>query len=129
MRHVIFLFGEAEKGNFCTPILCHSLSELAEIFGNPPSESRGLFYAIQVLMYERGLMYFRVKEEGFSTPDYKKGIHMLKARKVPQLPTAIFLPGVGDVGLLDEIGEICYVYRSLLITTESDLYDYLTAQQ
>ncbi len=129
MRHLIFLFGEAERGNFCTPVICHSLCELSDIFGNPPEGSRGLFYAVQALLYERELIYFRVKEEGFSLPDYMRGIHILKSREIPQNPTAICLPGMGDVNIIDEMSEICYVFRSLLLTTESDLYDYLTAQR
>lgn len=78
MRHTIFLFGEAEKGDFCTPLRCKSLPHLAETFGNPPEESLGILYAVQALMFERDLIYFRVKEEGFSIQDYMQGIHLLK---------------------------------------------------
>ncbi|MES2122361.1 MAG: hypothetical protein V4492_06245, partial [Chlamydiota bacterium] len=66
MRLKIFLFGEAEKGDYCTPFVCKSLPQLADTFGNPPEESRGLMYAVQAILYERELIYFRVKEEGFS---------------------------------------------------------------
>ena len=37
MRQLIFLFGEAEKGKLCMPIACHSLLDLSEQFGNPPT--------------------------------------------------------------------------------------------
>jgi hypothetical protein len=126
MRHTIFLFGEAEKGDFCTPHLCKSLPQLAETFGNPPEESLGLVYAVQALMFERDLIYFRVKEEGFSTGDYMRGICLLKNKDAFQNLTAICMPGVGDAEIIDATNPICSLYHSLLITSEKDLYDYLT---
>lgn len=126
MVHLVFLFGEAERGSFCTPIQCHGLEDLSEKFGNPPDESLGLFYAIQALLYQRQLIYFRVKEEGFSTSDYKRGLNMLRKKEISQNPTAICMPGVGDAALIDETSEICYLFHSILITTEKDFYDYLT---
>jgi hypothetical protein len=126
MRHTIFLFGEAEKGDFCTPLLCRSLPQLAQTFGNPPEESLGLLYAIQALMFERELIYFRVKEEGFSVSDYMRGIRLLENREAFHDLTAICMPGVGDAEIIDATSSICSLYRSLLITTEKDLYDYLT---
>lgn len=127
MRHTIFLFGEAEKGEFCTPLLCKSLPQLAETFGNPPDESLGLQYAVQALMFDRELIYFRVKEEGFSTPDYMRGIRLLeKKQDAFHHLTAICMPGVGDAQIIDATSPICSIYHSLLITTEKDLYDFLT---
>src|SRR5580704_11507653 len=95
MRHTVFLFGEAERGDFCTPLLCKSLPQLAETFGNPPEESLGLIYAVQALMFERELIYFRVKEEGFSIADYMRGIRLLKNKETYHGLTAICMPGVG----------------------------------
>ncbi len=126
MRRKIFLFGEAEKGEFCTPLLCKSLPQLAETFGNPPQESLGILYAVQALMYERELIYFRVKEEGFSIPDYMRGIRLLENKEAFHDLAAICMPGVGDAGIIDATSPICSLYRSLLITTDKDLYDYLT---
>lgn len=126
MRHTIFLFGEAEKGEFCTPMLCKSLPQLAETFGNPPEESLGLLYAVQALLFERELIYFRVKEEGFSISDYMRGIRLLENKEVFRELTAICMPKVGDAEIIDATSPICSLYRSLLITTERDLYDYLT---
>jgi hypothetical protein len=126
MRPKIFLFGEAEKGDFCTPFLCRSLPQLAETFGNPPKESLGIIYAVQALMYENELIFFRVKEEGFSIPDYMRGIRILKNKEVFHNLTAICMPGVGDTEIIDATSPICSLYRSFLITTERDLYDFLT---
>jgi hypothetical protein len=126
MRRRIFLFGEAEKGEFCTPLLCKSLPQLAETFGNPPEESLGILYAVQALMYERELIFFRVKEEGFSVPDYMRGIRILENKAAFHDLAAICMPGVGDAEIIDATSPICSLYRSLLITAEKDLYDYLT---
>ncbi len=127
MRHTIFLFGEAERGEFCTPMICKTLPQLAQVYGNPPQESQGLFYAIQTLMYERELIYFRISEEGFSYQEYMRGIKFLKDShlKIPSL-SAICMPGVGDQEILEATLPICENYRSLLIIGEKDLYDFLT---
>lgn len=127
MRHTIFLFGEAERGEFCTPMICKTLPQLAQVYGNPPQESQGLFYAIQSIMYERELIYFRISEEGFSHQEYMRGIKFLKDSqlKIPSL-SAICMPGVGDQEILEATLPICEHYRSLLIIGEKDLYDFLT---
>ncbi len=127
MRHTIFLFGEAERGEFCTPMICKTLPQLAHVYGNPPQESQGLFYAIQSLMYERELIYFRISEEGFSYQEYMRGIKFLKDSqlKIPSL-SAICMPGVGDQEILEATLPVCEHYRSLLIIGEKDLYDFLT---
>ena len=100
-----------------------------ETLGNPPEGSRGIFFAIQFLLYEQELIYIRVKEEGFSTKDYLKGIkNLLNKKKVSQL-TAICLPGVGDARIIDSTTPVLETHRALMITSECDLYDYLTSLQ
>jgi hypothetical protein len=126
MRYPIFLFGEAEKGEFCTPHLLRSLPQLAETFGNPPEESDGIRYAVQALLLERELFYYRVKEEGFSVPDYMRGLKLLEDRKTFNELAAICMPGVGDPEIIDATNALCIIHQALLITTEKDLYDYLT---
>ena len=125
-RRSIFLFGEAEKGEFCIPLVCKSLPHLAETFGNPPEESLGIAYAVQALLFERELIFFRVKEEGFSVRDYMRGIRLLKNKEHFQGLSAICMPGVGDAEIIDAAHRACAMRNSLLITTEKDLYDYLT---
>ena len=61
MRHTVFLFGEAERGDFCTPLVCRSLPQLAETVGNPPEESQGILYAVQALLFQRELIFFALK--------------------------------------------------------------------
>lgn len=125
-RLKIFLFGEAEKGEYCIPFTCKSLPQLADTFGNPPEESQGLIYAVQALLYERDLIYFRVKEEGFSIGDYMRGIKLLEDKTGFGELCAICMPGVGDAEIIEATGPICSLHRSLLITSEKDLYDFLS---
>lgn len=125
MRHRMFLFGEAERGEFCTPILCKSLPQLADIVGNPPEDSQGIHYAVQSLLYERELIFFRVEEEGFSTQDYLRGLKILQQEQFPEV-AAICMPGVGDTEIIESGSLVCSQQKSFLIINEKDFYDYLT---
>ena len=123
MRQVVALFGEAEKGQFNKPFILRELTQAVELLGNPPQESEGLFFTIQALLYEREVIFFRVQEEGFSRGDYLNGFkHLEKVEKL----NALCLPGVGDLEILTASHPICERYKSPLITTPKDLYDYLT---
>ncbi len=126
IRPTVFLFGEAEKGDFCTPLLLKSLPQLAETCGNPPAESLGILYAVQALLYERDLIYFRVKEEGFSVSDYMRGLKLLENQNLFHNLSAICMPGVGDAEIIDASCSVCSLHKSFLITSEKDLYDFLT---
>lgn len=122
-RHTIALFGEAEKGQFRKPLVIKTLPQLVDTFGHPPCESRGLVFAIQALLYQREIIFFRVEEEGFSANDYLHGLHHLESVKKLH---ALCLPGVGTPGILEACEEVCRKQKSFLITSEQDLYDYLT---
>ena len=124
--YTIALFGEAEKGKFNTAYHCESLPQLVDTLGNPPPESRGLYYAVQALLFERNLIFFRVEEEGFSFQDYLLGLRMLENRDLVTDIAAICLPGVGDTEIIDAAVPLCQQHNSIIITTEPDLYDYLT---
>ena len=124
MRHVVALFGEAEKGQFQRAHYLQELPQLIDLFGNPPLESEGLFFAIQALLFQRELIYFRVEEEGFSHSDYYNGLKVLEEVKVLH---ALCLPGVGEPAILKAAEDLCRTRKSLLITTQKDLYDYLTS--
>lgn len=124
--YTVALFGEAEKGKFNTAYHCDSLPQLVDFLGHPPPESRGLYFAVQALLFERKLIFFRVEEEGFSYQDYFQGLQMLKSQTFPDNIAAICLPGVGDAEIIDAAVPLCHQHHSILITTEPDLYDYLT---
>lgn len=125
--YTIALFGEAEKGEFRTAYFCQNLIQLDEFLGNPPEESRGLHYAVQALLFHRNLIFIRVPEEGFSSDDYMEGLHLLESQELIPHLDAICTPGVGDQTIIDAILPICHRYHSILITSESDFYDYLTS--
>ncbi len=129
MTYTVALFGEAERGEFNTAYFCQDLAELDQYFGNPPPESRGLYYAVQALMFKRQLIFFRVMEEGFSIPDYMTGVHMLEEQHLFSHLDAIFIPGVGDPTVIHAMQPLCKRFHSILVSTESDFYDYLTASQ
>jgi hypothetical protein len=124
--HTVALFGEAEKGDYRTAYFCRTMAQLLDIFGNPPPNSCGLHYAVQALLYQRDLIFFRVREEGFSYQDYLLGLNELQKNETISELSAICLPGVGDVEIIEAIAPLCAIYHSILITNESDFYDYLT---
>lgn len=125
-NHTIALFGEAEKGQYQTAYFCETLSQLVDYLGNPPPDSRGLYYAVQALLYHRNLIFFRVEEEGFSQQDYMVGLRLLEKENLFSNLSAIAVPGVGSCELIHAITPICALYNTILISTEPDLYDYLT---
>jgi hypothetical protein len=126
--YTIALFGEAERGEYKTAYFCQTLAQLDEFFGNPPADSQGLYYAVQALLFQRHLIFFRVPEEGFSTEDYLLGLKLLEQQRlIPQI-SAICTPGVGDQRIIEAILPVCSLHHSILITNESDFYDYLTSK-
>ena len=127
MRHVVALFGEAEKGQFHVPYLLREMPQLIDVLGNPPPESEGLFFAIQALLFQRELIYFRVESEGFDLVKYQHGIKLLEDREKVKMLHAICLPGVGDEKIIDATKRLCEIHNSILIATQKDLYDYLTS--
>jgi len=129
MNKPVVLFGEAQKGEYNAAYLCDNLAQLSDFLGEPPTnECKGLQLAIQMLMYNLGVVYFRVHEEGFSTEDYLRGLNFLENRDLfPQL-SAICLPGVGNANIIDATTPLCEMHKSFLILTEHDLYDYLTCR-
>ena len=127
MRQAVALFGEAEKGDFRTAHYCRDLDELERLLGHPPPESRGLYFAIQALLFNRLLIYFRVPEEGFCRDEYRLGLQMLRDHEGDPRLAAIGLPGVGDSEIIAASRPLCERHNSLLLFTESDLYDFLTS--
>lgn len=129
MTPSIALFGEAEKGSFQEALVCNKVTELLEFYGNPPPESFGLHYAIQAIMYDYQLVFFRVEQEGFSKKDYFNGIKILSESPLIKTICAICTPGVGDHTIIDALMPLCFEYHQILITNEADLYDYLSNAQ
>lgn len=124
--YTIALFGEAEKGEYHTAYYCRNLPQLVDSLGNPPVNSHGLYCAVQALLYHRDLLFFRVREEGFSYQDYLYGMKLLEAQNFIAHITALCLPGVGDPRIIHAVTPFCIAHHSIIISSESDLYDYLT---
>lgn len=127
MKQVIALFGEAEKGAYKIPHVLCKLPQLVDLLGNPPGESEGLFFAVQAILYNREIIFFRVAEEGFSRIDYFNGLKFLSDREKVKKVNALCLPGVGDPEILSASEGICHLHKSFLITNQKDLYDFLTS--
>ena len=126
MEYTVALFGEAQKGEYRSAYHCTSLEQLCEYFGEPPShDSRGLEFAVQALLYKRGVIYFRVHEEGFSIQDYLLGLNFLEKKELFPSISAIGLPGVGNEKIIEATDSLLDLHKSLLLLTECDLYDYL----
>lgn len=122
----VALFGEAEKGNFHQAYFLQTLPQAEDSLGNPPSNSCGLHYAVQILLYHRNLLFFRVKEEGYSVEDYMEGLYLLKKQSFISSLAAICVPGVGNSEIFQALTPVCAIYHSVIVTREADLYDYLT---
>lgn len=125
-NYTIALFGEAEKGDYQTPYFCQTLPELVDHLGHPPKESTGLYYATQAILFHRDLIFFRVREEGFSLQDYLRGLYLLKSMQSFPRILAISMPGMGNKEIIEETSSICSRMHAIFIMTEADLYDYLT---
>lgn len=125
----IFLFGAAEKGAMCTPLRFNSLTHLAEDMGEPPEDSIGIDYAIQTLLFDRELIFFRVREEGFAKEDYLRGVKLLYNHGDKFKLCAICIPGVGDRNIIESLAPVSKRLQSIIILSERDLYDYLTGSK
>ena len=127
ISHTLVMFGAAERGEMRAPILCKDVAHLAGALGNPPDESQGIPFAIQALLFNRTVYYVRVEEEGFSRADYFQGFSLLQTLNLLPKLTAIGLPGVGDSELIEAATQLCHSQKSMLITSEQDLFDFLTS--
>ena len=127
MKQIVVLFGEAEKGAYKKPHVVQKLPQLVDSLGNPPGESEGLSFAVQAILYNREIIFFRVVEEGFSELDYYNGLRYLRNREKVKQVDALCLPGVGDPEIIKASEEVCHVHKSFLITNQKDLYDFLTS--
>lgn len=125
----IACFGASDKGDYAIPYPCHSLPELLDNVGHPLPGTLGIYYAIQALHYHQELIFIRVESEGYALHDYHLGLRRLLDRKTTEPLAAICIPGVGSEEIIEVMSDICLVRKSLLITTEADLYDYLTEKR
>ena len=126
MKETVAIFGESECGKEGILMQIDELGHLVDLLGNPTENSLGVPMAIQSCLYERRILFYQIKEEGFTIKDYMEGFQLIKQRPLPCPLSAIALPGVGDSLILDEAKKVCDLYKCFLIMNESDLFDYLT---
>lgn len=127
MKFTIALFGEAEKGSYEVAYLCRSTADLYDHLGASLATAKsGIFLAIQALMYNYNVLYFRVREEGYCVDSYFFGLHFLNTQTTLKNIIAMGLPGVGDQHLIEASKSLCQKYKSFLLLFEQDLYDLLT---
>lgn len=127
MKQTVIMFGEAGQGEFHSLLHMESVCHLADCLGNPPEDSQGILFAVQALLCDRKLYFVRVEEEGYSKADYFQGMALLKNSSLLASTAAIGLPGVGDSEIIDAATDICKPHSSILITSQQDLFDYLTS--
>lgn len=124
-HYTMALFGEAEKGSYRVPYYCESLPQLADYFGHPPPESWGLHFAIQGILFKRKIIFFRVEDEGYSVQDYFIGMRALEKHIGVSHLEAIGIPGVGNSEIIEALTPLCQQYKSILMVTEKDFFDYI----
>ncbi|MBM3200844.1 MAG: hypothetical protein FJZ56_00360 [Chlamydiae bacterium] len=126
MKNLISIFGVAEHGSLYEHISVKCLNDLLLTLGQPQDGSLAIEIAIQSLLYEREVLFYRVQEEGYESDAYLKGLYSLKNKSGSLLPSAIALPGVSSQEIIDEAVMICKKQSSFLIMNQKDLYDFLT---
>lgn len=116
----LVVFGEAERGEWHTPLHITNRADLFSRFGHPPPETRGIQSAIEAILYGHTVIYLRVREEGFSTSDYMQGCDYLAS--APSIKAAC-LPGVGSPDILARVRSVARI----ILTSQRDLFDYFTS--
>ncbi|MDN3504678.1 MAG: hypothetical protein P0S95_03785 [Rhabdochlamydiaceae bacterium] len=125
-KYTIALFGEAEKGAFQTLYYLKNLPQIHKFLGEAPTDSLGLSLAVQLIHYERELIFLRVEEEGFSLKDYYAGLKLIEEDNSIMNLAAIGMPGMGDDKIINECFQVCDQKGCLMLASEKDLYDFLT---
>jgi len=121
------LFGTSQKECHNPLHLYKSLLDLYMDFGEPPTDTEGLYFAIQTILYGKSILYFRVQEEGEGREEYLEGLHLLRNLSSTQLRIdALFLPKVSAHEIIDEGLAICKNHHGLLLMKEADFYDWAT---
>jgi hypothetical protein len=126
VKKTIAIFGESKEGPLHTFIHLRSLPHIVESFGNPTETGLGIHLAIQALLFQREVLFYRLEEEGFQKDTYELGCHLLEKHPKKEELTAIALPGVGDTLILSFAQKVAAPIGALLLITAKDLYDFTT---
>jgi hypothetical protein len=127
MRARVMVFGESTKGAFSRLHRPRTVEDLANLLGQPPEGSHGLYLATQTVLLEHELLFWRVDEEGFSPQDYWLGAKMLAELSDQRITIdAVGLPGVGDWSIIESMQRALRGHHPLLLMSARDVYDYLS---
>jgi hypothetical protein len=125
-QKTILIFGESKGGDFQKPLLFRTLPELSQSLGEPAKNSSGIHLAVQALLCNQNVLYYKISEEGSNPDQYLLGFKHLE-KYPPEIPiSATLLPGVSSPEILTLANHFISHTNSLLLFTEKDLYDLLT---
>ncbi len=125
-QNTIVIFGESKGGDFQKPLLFNTLPELSQALGEPTQNSSGIHLAVQALLLNQRVLYYKVSEEGFNPDQYLLGFKLIEKYPPEKSISAALLPGVSSSEILTLAKEFSAHTGLLLLFTEKDLYDLLT---
>ncbi len=121
MEDLVAIFGQASKGPLGKPCFFASFEQVYFTLGEPPEDSFGIPFLLQILSLQKMACFFRVKEEGVIEKSYLQGFSFLEKKKDRIL--ACFLPKVGEKKILKKAGDL----SKNLFLLEEDFFDYLSS--
>ncbi len=125
-NRTILIFGESQKGELQKFLFLKTLPDLAEALGEPTETGLGIHMAIQAMLFNQSVLFYKVKEEGFNIDHYLMGFKLLEKEFTSILLTAIALPGASSPPILEIADSLCKLHKSLILFNEKDLYDFMT---
>ena len=125
-KRTILIFGESKEGEFHKFLFLKTLPDLAEALGEPTETGLGVHIAIQSILSNRDVLFYKVKEEGFHADHYLLGFKQLENEFHSTPLAAIALPGVSSANILELASSLCNQHRSIILFNEKDLYDLMT---
>ena len=125
-KRTILIFGESKEGQFQKLLFINSLPKLATILGEPTETGIGVHIAIQAMLYNLEVLFYKVKEEGSDEDAYLQGFRLIEKEAPSLILGAIALPGASTPKILEIANSLCDLHNSLILSNERDLYDYIT---
>lgn len=124
---MIAIFGEAEIGSFKSLITLNSIPELTDKLGRPTKKGIGIHMAIQAILYDREILYYRIpNEEEPSCKEYLHGLNLLGRSTFINPLVAIALPAVNHRDILYRAKHLCHHCKILFLPNERDLYNFIS---
>lgn len=106
-KRIVICFGESATGSLSEGYLINSLPQLFDLLGSPPPNSLGIFQAIRLLIIRHPLLFFRVRKENCSTPDYLRALSIVDQCTFKERFLGFSLPEVDNRHILDPFLAFC----------------------